>query len=202
MMQMNHLIEQGSVSCSEHFELTFVSGEQKRDLGGFWNVIRINSAFIRKIIAVLEHEPDTLCSFEQRLQGSIRFYERVNPGRGLLRISVTWDEGCCSLLPHGMWKGLNISFNDTYSTTLQFAVRKKVQLRSLVKLTSIIVAECLLQESDCNLLEVPQDLIPDIRSEFQSCWSPRSHRVNMHGGSRQLCKEHVECASCICSSKS
>ena len=233
MAQLNCMIQRGSVSYSEHFELTFVCGTGKTYFGEFWGVTRINSVFMKNIIAELEHDPNTLCSFEQRLQDSILCWKRSNsrnimaelnndpntlcsieqrlkdsiwcwtggnPMYELPSINVTLDEGCCSLLPHGMWKGVNISLNDRYPTVLRFCIRKKVQLRSLLELSSIVVAECLLLESDCNLLEIPRDLIPDIRSGFRSCWTPRSHQVNMHGGSCQLCKEHVQCTSCICSS--
>jgi hypothetical protein len=227
MEQVNSLIERGSISYSEHFELTYVSGTQKTHLGDFCDVTKINCELMGVILAELEHDPDTLHSFEQRLEGSIWCWTGGNPGYELPGLKVTFDEegsiwfwigdtyvyelpsikvtldeGCCDLLPHGMWKRVTISFNDSYPTVLRFRVRKKVQLKSLMELTSIAVAECLLLETDCNLLEVPRDLIPDIRSGFQSCWTPRSHRVNMHDGSRQLCKEHVECASCICFSNS
>ena len=122
----------------------------------------------------------------------------VNPEHESRKIKVTLDEVCCDLLPHGMWKRVTISIKCSYSTVLRFRVRKKVQLKSLMELSSIVVARCLLVESDCNLLEVPQDLIADIRRGFQSRWTHSSHRVKMHGGSCQLCKEHLECASCIC----
>ena len=85
-------------------------------------------------------------------------------------------------------EGVNITSDDTYSTVLRFCVRKKVQLKSLLELTSIVVAGCLLVESDCNLLEVPRDLIPDIRSGFQNQWSHRLHRVKMHSELCPLCK--------------
>ena len=185
---MNRLIETGSVSYSKHFELTFVSGTEKTHLGDFYDVRRINSAFMWKILAELEHDPDNLCSIEQRLQSSIWCWIGGNPGYELPSIKVTLDEGYCSLLPHGVWKGVNISFNDSYPTVLRFCVRKKVQLKSLMELSSIVVAGCLLVESDCNLLEVPRDLIPDIRSGFQSRWSHRPHRVKMHSGLCPLCK--------------
>ena len=188
MEQVNHMVELGSVTYSEHFELTFVSGTQKTHLGDFCNVRRIDCELMGVILAELEHDPDTLHSFEQRLQSSIWFWSEVNPGHELQSINVTLDEGCCSLLPHGMWKGVNITFNDTYSTMLRFCVRKKVQLKSLLELTSIAVAGCLLVESDCNLLEVPRDLLPDIRSGFQSRWSHRPHRVKMHSELCPLCK--------------
>ena len=188
MEQVNHMVEPGSVSYSKHFELTFVSGTQKTHLGDFCNVRRIDSTLMGVILAELEYDPDTLRSIEQRLQHAVWSWAGGNPGHELLRISITLDEGCCSLLPHGMWKGVNITFNDTYSTVLRFCVRKKVQLRSLMELTSIAVAGCLLVESDCNLLEVPRDLIPDIRSGFQSRWTHRSHRVKMHSGLCPLCK--------------
>ena len=67
-----------------------------------------------------------------------------------------------------------------------------MQLKSLLELSSIVVGGRLLLESDCNLLEVPRDLLPDIRRGFQSPWSPRSHPVKMHGGLCKLCKEHME----------
>ena len=168
MEQVDRLIEPGSVSYSKHFELTFVSGTQRTHFGDFCNVRRINCEVMRVIIAELEYDPDTFCSIEQRLQSSIWFWSGVNPGHELQSINVTLDEGCCSLLPHGMWKGVDISFNDSYPTVLRFCVRKKVQLKSLMELSSIVVARCLLVESDCNLLEVPRDLIPDIRRGFQS----------------------------------
>ena len=191
-------VETGFVSYSKHFELTFVSGTQKTHLGDFCNVRRINCELMGVILAELEHDPDTLRSIEQRLQHAVWYWAGGNPSYGLLRISITLDEGYCSLLPHGVWKGVNITSNDIYSTALRFCVRKKVQLKSLLELTSIVVAGCLLVELGCNLLEVPRDLLADIRRGFQSRWIHRSHRVNMHGGSCQLCKEHVGCASCIC----
>ena len=197
MEQVNHIVELGSVTYSKHFELTYVSGTQKIHpcFDDYCDVRRINCEVI---LAELEHDPDTLCSFEQRLQSSIWCWTGVNPGHYLQNINVTLDEGCCDLLPHGVWKGVNITFNDSYPTVLRFCVRKKVQLKSLMELSSIVVAGCLLVESDCNLLEVPRDLIADIRRGFQSCWTHSSHRVKMHGGLCQLCKEHLECASCIC----
>ena len=188
MEQVNHMVEPGSVSYSKHFELTFVSGTQRTDEGDFYDVRRIDSTLMGVIIAELEYDPDTLCSIEQRLQSSIWCWTGVNPGHYLQNIKVTLDEGCCDLLPHGVWKGVNITFNDSYPTVLRFCVRKKVQLKSLMELSSIVVAGCLLVESDCNLLEVPRDLIPDIRSGFQSRWTHRSHRVKMHGGLCPLCK--------------
>ena len=193
-------VELGSVTYSEHFELTFVSGAQKVYFGFsyFCAVRTINCELMGVILAELEHDPDTLHSFEQRLQSSIWCWVGVNPGHESRNIEVTLDEGCCDLLPHGMWKRVNISINCSYSTMLRFRVRKKVQLKSLMELSSIVVAGCLLVESDCNLLEVPRDLIADIRRGFQSRWTHSSHRVKMHGGSCQLCKEHLECASCIC----
>ena len=188
MEQVNHMVEPGSVSYSKHFELTFVSGTQKTYEGDFYDVRRINSTLMKVIIAELEYDPDTLCSIEQRLQHAVWYWAGGNPSYGLLRISITLDEGYCSLLPHGVWKGVNITSNDIYSTALRFCVRKKVQLKSLMELSSIVVAGCLLVESDCNLLEVPRDLIPDIRSGFQSCWSHRLHRVKMHSELCPLCK--------------
>ena len=227
MTHLKCMIERGSVSYSEHFELTFVCGAGKTYFDEIWGVTRINYMFMKNIIAELEHDPNTLCSFEQRLQDSSNSRDIIveldndpnnlcsieqrlkdsilcsiggNSMSELPSINVTLDEGCCSLLPHGMWKGVNITLNDRYPTILRFCVRKKVQLRSLLELSSIVVAECLLLESDCNLLEIPQDLMSDIRSGFRSCWTPRSHQVNMHSGSCQLCEEHVQCTSCICSS--
>ena len=185
MEQVNRLIEQGSVSYSKHFELTYVYGTQKTHLGDFCDVRRINSAFMWMIIAELEHDPDTLCSIEQRLEGSLWCWIG---GNLTPNTNVTLDEGYCSLLPQGMWKGVNISFNDSYPTVLRFCVRKKVQLKSLLELTSIIVAGCLLVESDCNLLEVPRDLLADIRRGFRSRWIHRSHRVKMHSELCPLCK--------------
>ena len=63
---------------------------------------RLNCELMGVILAELEHDPNTLCSIEQRLQSSIWFWAGGNPGHDLLRVSITLDEGFCSLLPHGM----------------------------------------------------------------------------------------------------
>ena len=183
-------VELGSVTYSKHFELTYVSGMQKIHpfLDVYCDVRRINCELMGVILAELEHDPDTLHSFEQRLQSSIWCWVGVNPGHESRNIEVTLDEGCCDLLPHGVWKRVNISINCSYFTVLGFRVRKKVQLKSLMELSSIAVARCLLVESDCNLLEVPQDLIPDIRRGFQNRWIHRPHRVKMYSGLHPLYK--------------
>ena len=94
-------VELGSVTYSEHFELTFVSGAQKVYFGFsyFCAVRTINCELMGVILAELEHDPDTLHSFEQRLQSSIWFWAGVIPGHDLQNINVTLDEVCCDLLP-------------------------------------------------------------------------------------------------------
>ena len=143
MEQVNHIVELGSVTYSKHFELTYVSGTQKIHpcFDDYCDVRRINCEVI---LAELEHDPDTLCSFEQRLQSSIWCWTGVNPEHEPRKIKVTLDEVCCDLLPHGMWTRVTISIKCSYSTVLRFRVRKKVQLKSLMELFSIVVARCLL----------------------------------------------------------
>ena len=106
-------VELGFVTYSKHFELTYVSGMQKIHpfLDVYCDVGRINCELMGVILAELEHDPDTLHSFEQRLQSSIWCWTGVNPEHELRNIKVTLDEGCCDLLPHGMWKRVTISIN-------------------------------------------------------------------------------------------
>ena len=200
MEQDGRLKEPGSVEHSEHFELTFVSGTQRAPSGVLYNVREIDRDVMRVFLAELENDPDALFRIELRLQGAIWAWAGGCPGFELLGISVTLDEGCCPLLPHGMRKGINFSFYDTWSTALRFCVRKKVQLTSLLDLAATAVAGCLSLESDCDYLEVPLDLIPDIRRVFRGRWIPRSCQAKKYGGLCPSCKEYARRTTCFCSS--
>ena len=201
MEQVGRMIGPGSVEHSEHFELTYVSGTQGVPTGVVYSVTEIDCNVMRIILAELEHEPDALLHIEVRLQGAIWTWAGGCPGNELLGIRVTLDEGCCPLLPHGMRKGINFFFRDTWSTVLRFCVRRKVQLTSLLDLASTVVARCLSLESDCEYLEIPQELFLDIRKVFQGRWTYRSCQAMKFDGLCSSCREHAKCSTCFCSSQ-
>ena len=161
----------------------------------------IDCNVMRVILAEFEYDPDALFHIEFRLHCAIWAWVGDCPGYELLGNSVTLDEGCCPLLPHGMRKGVNFCFYDTWSTVLRFCVRRNVQLTSLLDLASTVVARCLSLESDCEYLEIPQELFPDIRKVFQGRWTYRSCQVRKFDGLCSSCREHARCSTCVCSSQ-
>ena len=201
MEQVGRLIGPGSVKHSENFELTFVSGTQRAPSGVLYNVREIDYDVMRVVLAEFEYDLDALLRIELRLQGAIWAWAGGCPGYELLGIRVTLEEVCCPLLPHGMRKGVSFYFYDTWSTVLRFRVRRKVQLTSLLDLASTVVARCLSLESDCEHLEIPQELVPDIKKVFQGRWTYRSCQVKRFGGLCPSCRDHAKCSTCFCSSQ-
>ena len=161
----------------------------------------IDCNVMRVILAEFEYDPDALFHIEFRLHCAIWAWVGDCPGYELLGNSVTLDEGCCPLLPHGMRKGANFSFYDTWSTVLRFCVRREVQLTSLLDFAFTVIARCLSLESDCENLEMPQGLVLDIRRVFQGHWTYRSCQAKKFGGLCSPCREHAKCSTCVCSSQ-
>ena len=72
-------------------------------------------------------------------------------------------------------------FNDRFSTQVLFHVRKKIMMRSLVKIAAVSVADLVAGEETVPQLraELPGHLIPEVRRALHYCWTPRFFRTKI-----------------------
>ena len=190
----------GFVMHSQHFELEFVAGFQ----GGFPNSYLEYQTNWYEVMDLLlskfEEEPEVLEAFELVASKELEHWARGrSDGDPLrLRIQVTLEEKGYFLPPRGMRKEVKVSFNDKFSTVVLLYVRKKVQLETLKGLAAAKVADYLHFESDCEDLDIPRSLVPEILRGFRNCWTSRFYWAKVHSVPCLLCNVHVQCAICMC----
>ena len=92
------------------------------------------------------------------------------PGGEMLQLRVSVEIKDSKYYRQDQHKCLRLNFSDLHRTSVMFSVRRKTQLSSLRSLAAARVAGCVARKSHLEDLELPRDVLPDMKEAFDDSW--------------------------------
>ena len=172
---------------SKKFFLQFKSASQKGVRSPILEEKTDWVAVMRLLLVSLDNNPTDTAAACKEASSRLEEWAVCQPGGEPLQLRIRVELQDRKYFRQDQTKSLWLHFSDIYRTAVMFSVRRKTQMTGLRGLAAAAVVGSLVRKEDIESLEVPRDVLPDIREAFEDNW--RVKYINTSPLKRKISEE-------------
>ena len=164
--------KRGFKLASANFVLTFLSGTQSRGQSSRAALEEHTNwrGVMATLLAALERNPAQLTEATAAAGRDLSNWVLAQEGGAGLELAVSVKMMDQDYNRQNRNKYIFVHFNDVNGTVIMLNVQKKLKMSSLRSQAAAKVAGCILKKDDVATLEIPRDVVPDIKEAFDDNW--------------------------------
>ena len=144
-------------------------------------------AVMRILLACLDRNSTDTAMACREASARLEEWAVCQPGGEPLQLRIRVEVKDRKYYRQDQHKCLWLHFSDVYRTAVMFSVRRKNQMTELRSLAAAAVVSCVVRKEDIERLEVPRDVIPDMKEAFDDNW--RVKYINTSSLKRKISDE-------------
>ena len=139
------------------------------------------------LLASLENNTTDITMACKEASARLEEWAVCQPGGEPLQLSIRVEMKDLKYYRQDQQKCLWLHFSDIYRTAVMFNVRRKNQMTDLRSLAAAAVVASVARKEDIEKLEVPRDVVPDMKEAFDDHW--RVKYINTSPLKRKITEE-------------
>ena len=186
---------------SRKFWLQFKSASQKGERSPVLEEKTDWVAVMRILLASLDNNTTDTSMACKEASARLEEWAVCQPGGEPLQLRIRAEMKDRKYYRQDQQKCLWLHFSDIYRTAVMFTVRRKTQMKDLKSLAAAAVVGSVLRKENIESLEVPRDVVPDMKEAFDDNWrvkylstSPLKRKISDE--TRNDLRAKTECPFC------